>query len=85
MHQAKLSTKGMAIRKVSAAAVLCSFSLLAAQAVGQSQRNTIEEIVVTATKRNKSDDLQRVPIAATVVTEDQISASNFVDVITAVP
>ena len=81
MHQAKLSTKGMAIRKVSAAAALCAFSLLAAQAVGQSQRNTIEEIVVTATKRNKSDDLQRVPIAATVVTEAQISASNFVDVI----
>ena len=42
-----------------------------------SQDNTIEEVIVTATKTEKT--LQEVPVAVSVISADEIAKSNVID------
>ena len=60
-------------------AILFSFGLLINSQTINSQNNSVEEIIVTATKTEKT--LQEVPVAVSVVTADTIEKANIVDIL----
>ena len=60
-------------------AILFSLGLLINSQTINSQNNSVEEIIVTATKTEKT--LQEVPVAVSVVTADTIEKANIVDIL----
>ena len=60
-------------------ALLLSFGLIFNNQSLNSQETTVEEIIVTATKTEKT--LQEVPVAVSVVTADTIEKANIVDIL----
>ena len=59
--------------------ILLAFGLLINTQAINSQNNSVEEIIVTATKTEKT--LQEVPVAVSVVTADTIEKANIVDIL----
>ena len=60
-------------------AILFSFGILINSQTINSQNITVDEIIVTATKTEKT--LQEVPVAVSVVTADTIEKANIEDIL----